>query len=224
MYSQLKLVFLNINSPDITEDPPESDPDKNIDSPSIILDKFFNNHVVIDFEKKIEPEESNEIKYYFIYQIEEGFTVTCNFCVFSDLSKQHTDALSADAYIIFCNKEKNNLKNNLHKIFLYLNDNCDIKAQKSVIGVYTNPNGSEVNEEKMKEIIKNENGEDEYKYYEMNVEESIKGSSDNSLNAVLEKVFLDIYNEKKMECSLVSNPKIKKEKKDEDTDKSCFIF
>lgn len=245
MTTELKIFFLDINSiyqSSASKTEIKISPENPLESPLEILDCFFNNHDVLDFEKK---SEEDILKYYFIYQIEEGITVSCNFYILTNLNKElpySINAVSVDAYIIICDVEEKDTKIKIEKIFKYIEDNTDLNAQKSLIGVYVKKPIEQLNENNMKELINNsffknkpEQEQDQIvRYYQMcigdendNIKKSkqrLKDKEDvGELNKVLDKVFLEIYRYKK------EGPhKRRKSTKDntnaEDYSNGCSIF
>lgn len=245
MSSELKIVFLNINSiydksetktsnsdnqdNSNNDNQNKENDDNNLESPTKILDSFLSNLIKLDFEKIEEAPLKTE--YDFVYQIEEGVAMTCTFYVFSDLSEEHTEALEADAYIVFCNIEKEETEEKLKNIFKYMEESCDINSQKSIIGVYQK---EKLPQEFLKRILdvrddKNKGVEEGVKFYEIFMggdtkkngegkEEENKGN----MNNVLEQVFFNIYQEKKKGNPIFVN---RKNKNDKETDKckACFI-
>lgn len=227
MSSILKIVFLNINS-NYSEENESSDKNSNnednsLESPMKILDDFFNNHLVLDFEKT--TEEPSEICYSFVYKIETDVTVTCQFYVLNDLSKIHNKALGSDSYIVFCNLNKEESEEKLCKISKYIKEYCSTSVTTNFVGVYEKSIIPVLTNEYIRALLDEE--EISYNYYEMSCGDKEESNSKieckkfGNINIILEKIFLNIYKWKKSGSPYVE---VKNSKNDYENDKSCNIY
>lgn len=245
MSIELVIIFLNNYSEEEKENISQNIQVNNSNYPLYYLDYFISEHILVNLEKY--TDNPSEIQYNFIYQIEPGKTASCNVYIINDFSKTHDICLYSDSYIIFCNPEKKDTKSKLSQIINYIKEECLTDIITNIIGIYDNCNSSNI---KLDDMISFLNGHKfMYKYYQLYEEKEFKSflkekynlknltEENNYINSnqnenfgnileTLDKIFIHVFNEKRMRGPRKENPNNKyyEDKSDASNCKSCVII
>ena len=210
MATELTFVFLDINSEfdeerdKKTKTHPKKYNISTLESPTLFLEIFIKNHVIVEFEKN--TDDPSELIYNFKYQIIPGKTAICKLYILNNLTDTNKICLSADSYIIICSLEEVDTTKKLKKIINYIKHDCLPEIPTNIIGVYKNNIFHDLEYEKMKKFFNNKKLL--YNYFELfcgNNKENIENKEEmkkEDINLILEKVFAKAFEESKIRENL----------------------
>ncbi len=195
--SPIKVIFFDING-EYKEDV-NVDSEKNflqLESPSRIIDQFLSDHCPQDLNKKTIDKYITQ--YEFSYIMKGKYTVKANSQIINNFSVSHHSIVDSNAYIVFCNLEKESTLELLKKIMDYINDNGSINVKTYIIGVFKENIDDDKTYSKMQNFL-GDIGLD-YEYYEMYLGEKDKYQmickeyeNTETMSNVFEKIFQNIY-------------------------------
>ena len=195
--SPIKIIFFDING-EYKEDV-KVDSEKNflqLESPSRIIDQLLNDHCPQDLNKKMVDKYITQ--YEFNYTMKGESIVKANSQIINNFSVSHHSIVDSNAYIVFCNLEKESTFELLNKIIDYINDNGSINVKTYIIGVFKENIDDDKTYSKMQNFL-GDLGLD-YEYYEMYLGEKDKYQMickeyeyTETMSNVFEKIFQNIY-------------------------------
>ena len=160
--SSLTINFFDINGG--YEEDAQIDSEKNylhLESPMRIIDLYKSENIK-DFQKK---ELDQNTQYTFKYEIKKNNEIAIDCYIINNLSVSHDCTAHSNAYIVFCNLEKESTCELLDNIIVYIKNNGSVGVKTYVIGVFK----ESINEDKTYDKIQHLLGEHEldFEYHEM---------------------------------------------------------
>jgi hypothetical protein len=222
--SSLTINFFDINGG--YEEDVQIDSEKNnlnLESPIRIIEQYLNENKQDSPKKKLDQFIT---QYTFNYEIKKNNEIQINCYIINNLSVSHECTAHSNAYIVFCNLEKESTCELLDNISVYIKNNGSIGVKTYVIGVFK----ENIDEDKTFPKIQQLLGEHEldFEYHEMYLCDKDKVqminkeySSAESMQDVFSDIFESIYEGKYPHLS--HSFRIKEDNEDKSFTK-CKIF
>ena len=194
--SSLTINFFDINGG--YEENVQIDSEKNnlnLESPIRIIEQYLNENKQDSPKKKLDQFIT---QYTFNYEIKKNNEIQINCYIINNLSVSHECTAHSNAYIVFCNLEKESTCELLDNISVYIKNNGSIGVKTYVIGVFK----ENIDEDKTFPKIQQLLGEHEldFEYHEMYLCDKDKVqminkeySSAESMQDVFSDIFESIY-------------------------------
>ena len=194
--SSLTINFFDINGG--YEEDVQIDSEKNnlnLESPIRIIEQYLNENKQDSPKKKLDQFIT---QYTFNYEIKKNNEIQINCYIINNLSVSHECTAHSNAYIVFCNLEKESTCELLDNISVYIKNNGSIGVKTYVIGVFK----ENIDEDKTFPKIQQLLGEHEldFEYHEMYLCDKDKVqminkeySSAESMQDVFSDIFESIY-------------------------------